>query len=141
MGYPGEVPIIRDYIRPKRPLRTGRTFATEPYAVTQGGFRRDAGVDVSRDGAKILVEPVEDDADRLFHMCGDVAAVEHDVPFRPRRWRRGSRTDPAGFRRRESSSLLMAREGARPHRCGPAHFGGGSFFRHSAAFSGLPQAS
>jgi len=33
MGYPGEVSIIRDYIRPKRPLRTGRPtvrFETEP---------------------------------------------------------------------------------------------------------------
>jgi len=33
MGYPGEVSIIRDYIRPKRPLRAGRPtvrFETEP---------------------------------------------------------------------------------------------------------------
>lgn len=33
MGYPGEVSIIRDYIRPKRPLRAGRAtvrFETDP---------------------------------------------------------------------------------------------------------------
>ena len=33
LGYPGEVSIVRDYMRPKRPLRPGRTtvrFETEP---------------------------------------------------------------------------------------------------------------